>query len=187
MDNIHWRDIRYWRHKPLSDTLQTWLFSRDSLTQRLRAHCQQAFQVEVLTETWQYPLLSEAKALNIPLREYVRIRHVYLHCDHQPWVFARTVIPRQTLTGQYRRLARLGNYPLGSILFSSNRFPRSDLQVAQLSPAHLLYHLAQQQQQLSEKLLWARRSIFNLSGKSLLVNEIFLPEMSKQFLDFTHQ
>lgn len=172
MDDIHWRDIRYWRHQPLSEALQTWLFSRDSLTQRLRDHCQKTFQVEVLTETWQYPLLSEAKALNIPFREYVRVRHVYLHCNHQAWVFARTVMPRQTLTGQYRRLARLGNYPLGSILFSGQRFQRSDLQIAQLHPSHLLHH-----QQLSDKLLWARRSIFHLSDKSLLVNEIFLPEM----------
>jgi len=181
VDNIHWRDIRYWRHKPvLSDALQAWLFSRDSLTQRLKNRCQQTFQVEVLAEAWQYPLLSEAQALNIPLREYVRIRHVYLYCDHQPWVFARTVIPRQTLTGQYRRLARLGNLPLGAILFSNHRFLRSELQVAQLKPAHLLYHFAQQQQHLSDKFLWARRSIFNLTGKSLLVNEIFLPEMLKQ-------
>jgi chorismate--pyruvate lyase len=181
VNNIHWRDIRYWRHKPVSEALQTWLFSHDSLTQRLRAHCQQAFQVEVLAETWQYPLLSEAKALNIPLREYVRIRHVYLHCDHQAWVFARTVIPRQTLVGQYRRLARLGNYPLGSILFSKNQFTRSHLQIAQLNTSDLLYYLADQQQHFSDKLLWARRSIFNFSGNSLLVNEIFLPEMLNNF------
>ncbi len=181
MDNTQWRDVRYWRHQFLSKDLQIWLFSQDSLTLRLRNHCQQAFQVEVLTETWQYPLLSEAQLLNIPSREYVRIRHVCLHCDHEAWVFARTVIPRQTLTGQYRRLAHLGNSPLGSILFSSNQFPRTHLQIAQLDTSHLLYYLAQQQQHFSDKLLWARRSIFNLSGNPLLVNESFLPNMLKHF------
>jgi chorismate lyase len=46
------------------------------------------------------------------------LREVYLLCDGVPWVYARTAIPRETLTGRHRRLAYLKTRPLGAMLFA---------------------------------------------------------------------
>ena len=174
MSKIVWHNANYFKFNGLQKKWQHWLLDNTSLTQRLRIHCGMQFRVEVLKENWQRPLSTEAKILNIPLRQYVRIRQVYLHCHNQPWVFARTVIPQSSLSGVHRRLARLGTLPLGTILFAYHSLQRSDLQIAQLQSGDALYTLATSDLESAPPKLWGRRSIFYLAYKPLLVYEVFL-------------
>jgi len=178
-----WHHPYHWQYRDLPSRLRSWLLNETSMTQRLRALCVEQFQVKVLTQRWQYPLLDEAQLLDIPLRQYARVREVYLCCQHQPWIFGRTVIPASTLRGKYRYLTGLGNRPLGSVLFSHHSQRRCDLQVTSLRPKEPLYTLATSILGKTPPLLCARRSMFYLEEKPLLVTEVFLPHILKELED----
>jgi chorismate--pyruvate lyase len=142
----------------------SWLTDSGSLTQRLVKLSQGDFQVEVVRQGWFLPTRSEARALRMRSRQHALIREVRLLGKGQTWVYARSIIPAKTLTGRQRQLRMLGNRSLGSLLFSDPSMRRGPLQISQL----LL--------DTGER-VWARRSLFYLSGKPLLVCEVFLPEL----------
>lgn len=181
-----WRQQRYMPRGLIPPSVESWLFDAASLTQRLRQVCQGRFQVRVVSQQRVRPLRDERIALRMRDHEHALVRMVYLLCDGQPWVFARTVIPLRTLSGAQRRLGRLGTKPLGEVLFADRSMRRSEVEVARLAPGGKLFgliatgttaggaiNLAQQPQQI-----WGRRSVFYLQDKPLLVSEIFLPALS---------
>src|SRR4030065_432697 len=98
-----------------------------------------------------------------------------LLCDGRPWVFARTVIPRTTLTGPRRCLTRLKSRPLGAVLFADPSMQRGPVEIAQLTPCDKLYPAAIQHLSQHPEKIWGRRSFFTLGGKPLLSGRIFLP------------
>lgn len=175
--NPRWftRQHRYMQHVP--EGIAAWLFDEGSLTARLIAACPGRFQVRVLSLGWQRPFANEARRLRMRLHYRALIRQVYLYCDDTPWVYARTVIPHKTLTGKQRFLAHLGNRPLGAALFADPYMRRDELEVAHLLPRHSLYNSAVQGLAARPESIWGRRSVFYLSDKPLLVNEIFLPNI----------
>ncbi|MBR9828944.1 MAG: chorismate lyase [Oceanospirillales bacterium] len=150
------RAPRHWR---------PWLQDNGSLTRRLTRAAQGQFGVRVLSQRWAMPTADEARALGMPRRQVALIREVEL-LGHEgtAWVYARSVLPATTLTGRERRLKLLGNRSLGSLMFSDPSLQRSPLQACCLSAA-------------AGKPYWARRSVFRLHGKPLLVCEVFLPAM----------
>ena len=139
-----------------------WLLDRGSLTTHLIAASNNHFKVALKQQGWAIPYRSEAKALKLKNRQAALIREVELLGNEQVYVLARTVIPASTLTGKYQQLATLGNKSLGSVLFSDPSMRRGTFQICQLRLDN------------GEK-VWARRSVFYLSGKPLLVCEVFLP------------
>lgn len=143
-----------------------WLLDRGSLTQHLVEASRGHFRVDVVRQLWGRPSRSEARALNIDPRQRVLIREVRLLGHDQPWVFARTIIPASTLTGKQRKLNGLGCRSLGSVLFSDPTMKRGPLQVSRLT-------------QSSGEITWARRSLFYLANKPLLVTEVFLPALQQ--------
>ena len=172
-----WRPVRqYLRHTLPRETL-AWLLDPASLTRRVLAVCPARFRVAVVSQGWRRPLLNEARVLGVQPGCYAFVRQVYLLCDEQPWVFARTVIPRTTLTGHERRLAHLHSRPLGEELFADPSMQRGEVEIARLMPGHGLYHNATQRLAAKPAAIWGRRSLFSLSDKPLLVNEIFLPDI----------
>ena len=153
-----------------------WLLDAASLTRRLQLACGGQFHVRVLRQGWGRPLASERRALGIKRGERALVREVRLMCGERPWVFARTVIPVRSLRGAQRRLAHLGNKPLGATLFADPHLRRGEVEVAPIAPAEKLYARAVGELPFS-KAIWGRRSVFWLRGKSLLVSEIFLPAL----------
>ena len=156
-------------------TLVSWLLYRKSLTRRMQKRCAGQFAVQVIAQRWQRPLFSERQALALADREICLIRQVRLLCSGQAWVFARTVIPASTLTGERRQLARLGSRPLGAMLFADRRIRRHSNELARLGPAHAIYQMASAGGGFPLDEIWGRRSVYEYSGRPLLVNEIFLP------------
>jgi chorismate--pyruvate lyase len=152
-----------------------WLFDPGSLTARLIATCAGRFRVQVLAQYWHAPMHNEIRRLAMRERQMSFIREVYLYCDEQPWVFARTVIPRKTLRGKQRHLANLGSRPLGAVLFADPHMRRDEIEVACLHPGEGLYRQAVARLPAQPPGIWGRRSVFYLNHKPLLVNEIFLP------------
>ena len=111
------------------------------------------------------------------LRGAALIREVELHCGRRCWVFARTLIPAKTLEGGAKRLAYLRARPLGAVLFADPNVRRDLVEVARLSPNHILFECAARGLLPAPDSLWARRTRFLIDDKPLLVNEVFLPDL----------
>lgn len=152
-----------------------WLLDRSSLTQRIIGACDGSFQVRVLSQRWMRPMSNEAKALHMRRSGHALVRQVLLLCNDIPWVYARTVIPRRTLTGRQRRLAHLKSRSLGALLFADPSMRRGELHLARLNARDKLYSIVAKHVEKPPAAMWGRRSVFTLSKKPLLVSEIFLP------------
>ena len=76
-----------------------------------------------------------------------------------PWLLElqRTVAPESTLCGPELALQQLGQTPLGRYLFTSSTLTRDFIEIGR------------------DAALWGRRSRLRLSGKPLLLTELFLP------------
>lgn len=163
----------------LPDNMACWLLDPASLTSRLVEASDGNFRVRVMSQAWGTPLWNESKRLGMKQREVALLREVFLYCNDEPWVFARTIIPRSTLTGREKYLANLGNKPLGAVLFADPNMQRDLFEVAWMQAGELLFTHACQLSPDKPNEIWGRRSVFYLSAKPLLVNEIFLPEISR--------
>lgn len=170
-----WRIATRLHRRDVPELALRWLLDPASLTRRIRAACTGQFRVEVLAEGWARPEYSEARELGIRTGSWGFVREVQLLCDEHPWVYARTVIPRSTLTGPQRQLTRLKTRPLGEVLFADPTMRRGPVEIARLTPCDKLYPAATRHLAPRPEAVWGRRSLFTLSGKPLLVCEVFLP------------
>ena len=59
--------------------------------------------------------------------EEIRIREVILYGNENPMVFARTIIPNITIEKGLRELGKIGNKPLGDILFEKDIFSKEGI------------------------------------------------------------
>jgi chorismate--pyruvate lyase len=155
-----------------------WLTERGSLTARLRACCGAGFAVRVLAERWMRIPAREARVLGIAPTARCLVREVQLLCDDTPWVYARSVLPAQALTGPWRRLRRLGAKPLGAVLFADTRIERAAFEFAALKPAQRGDPRALRAPGPQDSILWGRRCIYRCGRRRLLVSEFFLPTLT---------
>ena len=176
-----WLDAGAVRQWMLPAPVRGWLFDPCSLTLRLQQACCEAgtggFAVRVLSQRRVRPLRSERILLGMREHEIALVRQVQLMCASQPWVFARTVVPVRSLVGRGRRLACLGNRPLGAMLFADRGVRRGRLQVARLRAGDVVFERAVDGLETIPEEIWGRRSVFHYAGRPLLVNEIFLPDV----------
>lgn len=169
----------FWQETPFSieqiepPALHDWLYYSGSLTVRLKK-LTDLFRVQVLCEKWDYPFASEAKLLDLNIEQKAFIREVYLCDESEPWVFARSILPKETLIEKNQSLLKLGTRPLGELLFDDPHTKRTHFEVAQIKPEHYCFDRIQHAYPLQKK-LWGRRSVFYLNEKPLLVCEFFTP------------
>lgn len=167
----------YWttqsKAEPCNEKISSWLYDSDSLTQKLEATCER-FHVQIRQQR-------KTSSLDPSLSGYfakdsdILLREVFLYCDNTPVIFAQTEIPLSTFTQEELKLTEIGTQSLGKILFQDPNMRRGEIEVTQFSKK------AQQQKfHSSLKLncshsLWARRSVFYINNKPLLISELFLP------------
>lgn len=143
-----------------------WLMETGSLTLALQRHAQAqglVLWVDVLNEGWQRPHPEERARLGLDHAAVAWVREVCLMAGDHRWVLARSVLPRESLTGMGRRLTRLGDRSLGSVLFKLRGLTRGPITIAQV--------------QHGSASIWARRSTLELRDHPLLVAEAFLPAL----------
>lgn len=177
---IIWRNDHFLNDLALSPALRDWLLHPGSFMQRLRDFGVEHTRIEVLQQDWQFPENDEQEKLNISSASDVFVREVLILNEDKMWMFARTVIPRATLTGKLHQLAQLKNRALGSVLFDIPHLERSKFVVAALQPGMQWHEKISHQlapYTIIKSHLWARRSIFSLQNKSLLLTEVFLPDI----------
>ena len=172
-DQLIWQQPLPGNVSRVPSELRNWLLNSDSLTRRLQQASDGQLTVQVLNQSVQLPGLSERRALGLAPGGGHWYGKVVLSGRGTPWVYARSVLPLTTLTGRLRKLRHLDSRPLGELLFNDPAMTREPLEWACIS-ADNCTALASQLPLYAEP-VWGRRSVFKLSGKPLLVCEIFLP------------
>lgn len=171
---LNWCKKQHCFNKSLNIKLKSWLFASGSLTARLIDHCSGEFSVKIISIKRATPTPDEITALGMKPRSHALIREVYLCCDNEPLIYARTIIPVSSLRGALRGLALLGNKPLGAVLFSDKSMRRKPMEITSLKPGYK-WHIWTQD--TIKKTVWGRRSVFSLKQQELLVSEFFLPAL----------
>lgn len=166
----HWCGESVVKARQIPPVARDWLFDNGSLTRRLKLLCGEQFCVNLLDENRARTYLDEAQMMGVCSGEQARVRRVLLCSGDRPLVYARTVIPLSSLQGTARRLAHLGERPLGAVLFANKGARRGAVQVCEASAQSL-------NPILPEGIVWGRRSVFYLAEKPLLVSEFFLPSL----------
>ena len=177
MRTLLWRPRHRLLNGEIPQPVAAWLLDPGSLTARLKQACGDGFRVRLLEQTRTVPLPDEAMALGMRHGVAGLVREVHLTCHNTPWVYARTIIPPQTLRGPRRRLAHLGSRPLGAYLFADPRLERGPMEIARVPRGHLIWDHAASILDDPPTALWGRRSVFRLKGRPLLVCEFFLPPL----------
>ncbi len=178
--NGHWQLPCPQLLAPIASSLKDWLLDQGSLTARLK-HNSTFFRVELLGQEKQLSHANEANEF-ISAGEQVLVREVLLYCDDIPQVFARSLIPLSSLTGEETALANLGTQPLGQVLFNNPSLKRQQIELSVFdhlsSVAQLALALDKTQNNESVQIdeLWGRRSVFIVENKPLMVAEVFLPQ-----------
>lgn len=154
LDVTHWHPIH---EVDLTAQQHSWLGECQSMTARFERYCDKVTIVPRREGFITVQSLGE-EAMQLPNCERFWLREVLLCGDNVPWLFGRTLIPETSLTGEEVSLLTLGTVPLGRYLFNAAELTRDFIQVG------------------SQGDLWARRSRLRLSGKPLLLTELFLSE-----------
>lgn len=175
--NIRWQSLAVASFHPPSKATQQWLLDEGSLTAHLVKKTQGDFAVNVLRQSFMQPTQSERVLLNIPPKQVALVREVILLCHQQPWVFARSVIPLNSLKGSLNHLRHLKAKPLGHLLFTSPSMTRLPFEIAKINIDALSVTNKRKRLQTTKdsSYVWGRRSKFYLEEKPLSVAEIFLP------------
>ena len=175
--SIRWQSVKQARLHSIPNQLRNCLLDTGSLTRYLEKYCESNFSLCLKSKSWQKPLHDEADVLCLRNGEYALIREIYFKCNDTPWVYGRSIIPSRTLRGAQRRLVYWGQRSLGSYLFSEQKAFRGQMEIAKITPADTLFHLAVNPGANQNNTLWGRRSIFYIKNKPLLIVEVFLPEL----------
>ncbi len=167
-----------WKKSPLGTGrgLSKWVRDRGSLTERIMAKCGD-FGVRHVANRYARVNRDEARRIGMNPKTFALVREVYLCCGDKPVVFAHSVAARASLKGPWRNLAALGQKSLGSAFLSNPRVKRDDLEFLPISKRHPLYAKSCRFMARRPTRLWARRSLFGLGRREILVTEVFLPEI----------
>lgn len=166
-----------WLNKPISSgQLKPWLINRGSLTLSLQKRYSD-FKVRPVAMKFAKPSVDEAALLHLSEHKTALIREVLLFGGGQPVIFAHSALPRISLRGAWNGLGKLGNKPLGAALFANPKVKRAPLSYKKLSPHQVLYQKSVQHLSDKPTYLWARRSVFRLNYATILVTEVFLPNL----------
>ncbi|ELY3086656.1 chorismate lyase [Klebsiella aerogenes] len=151
------RALRYFAAIPELDApLRDWLLLEDSMTKRFEQQGKKV-TVTMINEGFvgRDALAGEESLLPEEARYW--LREIILCADGEPWLAGRTLVPESTLCGPELALQLLGQTPLGRYLFTSSTLTRDFIEIGRSAQ------------------LWGRRSRLRLSGKPLLLTELFLP------------
>jgi chorismate--pyruvate lyase len=161
----------------IPEKMQGWLSDPGSFMERLKRHNVNDARITVLNEGWCLPLSDERELLGIKDRAFAWVREVAILTGNMTLMFARTVIPRETLTGKERQLQDLKTRSLGSILFKHPVWERTEFDFFNIESNTMWHEKINKEIADTPDCLWARRSLFFLHKKTVLLTEVFFPEI----------
>ena len=158
---------------------QEWLSDTGSLTQKIEKAIGQKLEVQVLRDCPQSLNSDESRYFRFKTRR-CRVREVLLCANNIPLVMAHSVIPTLSSCGSNHAVLRLGKKPLGAVLFAKTRMhskAKPPRDIARLDKGSALWKQCSKNYSGLSSPLWARRTLYQLKGRPILVNEIFLPAL----------
>jgi chorismate--pyruvate lyase len=132
----------------LSQKQIDWITDKNSLTQRLRTFTNNQISLHLFYDDW--GITDE--------NTEAWIRRTEWRYFDETWISATVIIPEQSITEETIELTRIGNRPIGEILFQDSTLTRTDFVFNPL-----------------EKKIWSRHSVFHYKGKPVSVIENFYP------------
>jgi chorismate--pyruvate lyase len=172
-----WRRAFFLAPRLLSKPVSSWVYEQGSLTERLQQQYGKDFNVKVLMHEVRLPFAEEALKLGLRKGEKALVREVILRAGKEPLILARSIVPRATFLHADRRLLRLGNQPLGHVIFTHPELRRQDLEVATLPLCRELKGVPSGEGKLKTR---GRRSLYTIGQNfPLLVSEFFLPALTR--------
>jgi len=173
-----WRPMTAASLRAPDAALRGWLAEPGQLTCRLRKTCGGC---TIAVEDQSERTLSgpEAELLGCAVQPALMREIVLQAASGEPCVFARTLVPRDTLRA-HEWLGELGGIPLGAVLALRSDVTRSGFEIARLVAGDELFLPAAGHAAVAPAGMWARRSVFRVGvGGSLLVYEVFLPALGR--------
>lgn len=145
------------QNEPIDTNIRSWLLELGPITERIKANG--SFKLDLIKDELGVVNELDSDFLGKNIGE-IKIREVLLLSDNNPCVFARSLIPINTIKKGLSKLGELGTKPLGDILFEKEIFVKVETIFAKFSQ--------------SENLYWGRKSKYLAKGYPLSVMEIFL-------------
>jgi len=158
---------------------QPWLSDTGSLTQKIERAIGQKLEVIVLRDCRQNLNSDESRYFHFEIKR-CRIREVLLCANGVPLVMAHSIIPSSSSSGSNHEVLRLGKKPLGAVLFAKTRMhskKKPPREIARLDKQSALWKKCFGQYPELPSVSWARRTLYQLKGRPLLVSEVFLPAL----------
>lgn len=134
-----------------------WLTDPRSLTQKLRAFTQNKITFHVLHDGWQDVGETSRSILKLSNEEKTWIRKIEWRFQNILWINAVVVIPESSMLNAVE-LKKIGNNPIGEILFKDPTLMRDDFIFEKIDND------------------FVRRSIFRFKKQPLLINERFFSD-----------
>ncbi|MDG4947615.1 chorismate lyase [Actinobacillus equuli subsp. haemolyticus] len=149
----------HWQVEPTGLTAQqsAWLLHQGSLTQKL-LQVTRDFNVQITDQRWLAKNSENMTACGLSDSSDYWLREVLLKEGDQAWIFAQTLLPKQTIENVAGKVPILGEQPIGLWLFAQH-------------PERTL--LAWQQD--CDTGMYMRRACYRLNGYPLEIRELFLP------------
>ena len=139
-------------------SILSWLSESGPITNRIKLS--QKFELELLNDDIDEISKEEELFLN-SFSETFRVRRVILLGNNTPVVYAKSVIPSSTIENGLSSLGKIGNAPLGDILFTPGVFTKLEMVCASfLSKEKNVY--------------WGRKIKYSVNSEPISVMEVFL-------------
>ena len=142
----------------VNTSILSWLLESGPITNRIKLS--QEFELELLNDEIDEISKEEELFINSVSKTF-RVRRVILLGNKTPVVYAKSVIPTSTIENGLSSLGKIGNAPLGDILFTPGVFTKLDMVCASfLSKEKNVY--------------WGRKIKYSVNSEPISVMEIFL-------------
>jgi len=152
-----WNTYEAIEHELTNAEIKSWLLEQGPITKRIKSIAE--FRLELIQDELSDATDDEILFLKIDSEE-IRIREVILYGNENPIVFARTIIPNTTIEKGLKELGKIGNKPLGDILFEKDIFSKEDIVFATFKD--------------EESLFWGRKIKYTVKDQPFSVMEVFL-------------
>ena len=167
---------------PKCSNYRQWLSFKGSTTAAINRHFGPGYlHVDVVDAQWLAPGIDEMVLLDA--EKEVWVREVVLYCHKKPWLWAKSVFPKDTLAVFDEDICTL-TASLGEVLFKApDKIKRSNFVYRELlANDPLRAQVCHRLPDLTDA-LWARRSRLELQGQPLLLTEVFLPKHLPRVFD----
>ena len=145
----------------------SWLTEQGSLTERLQKELNDV-KVDVIYE-----------GVSLENRtDYVR--EVLIKSHNEPMIFAKTQLKVSDLEDAWICLKTLGQQSLANILFKDPDISRLSLLYRICEPKDVLYTHLKSLEYIDKEILWLRQAEWERHGKTILLTEVFLPNLFNQ-------